>query len=149
LVSNARKWKYYHKALFDFLNVLQNGSALADQLLRNFSFVVFQCWIPTDGYVYAQRKWGWSKQGLTKLNSTGKQSAAKYLIYFSLTIVLICMISVQFWVESTGKPTVSAPSYNEERSERIKNEGYWSYCKYQYRVAALYTGSNREVWWFF
>jgi hypothetical protein len=25
------------------LNVLQNGSALADQLLRNFSFVVFQC----------------------------------------------------------------------------------------------------------
>jgi murein tripeptide amidase MpaA len=38
LVSNARKCTTT-KALFDFLNVLQNGSALADQLLRNFSFL--------------------------------------------------------------------------------------------------------------
>jgi hypothetical protein len=79
------------KALFDFLNVFAE-SALADQLLRNFVFLLNR----RSGYVYAlnanEVDLNRDSQNLTQ----PEQCCEKYLIYFSLTIVLICMISVQF-----------------------------------------------------
>jgi murein tripeptide amidase MpaA len=64
--------------LFDFLNVLQNGSALADQLLRNFSFCCIPMLNPDGADMYTRlTQMRLIKQGLTKLNSTGKQSAAR------------------------------------------------------------------------
>jgi hypothetical protein len=54
------------------------------------------------------------------------------------------MISVQFFEKST-KPAVSlAPSYNEEREVNESRMKAIDLTKYQC-VAALYTGSNREV----
>jgi hypothetical protein len=117
------------KALLDFLNVLQNGSALADQLLRNFRFCCIPMLNPDGADMYTRLNA--NEVDLNRDSQNLSQPESKVLReIFDLFQPHYCFNlhdqRTIFGVESTGKPaTVSflAPSYNEEREvneSRIK-----------------------------
>ena len=109
------------KALFDFLNVLQSGSQLAQQLLSAFTFYSIPMLNPDGAALYTRENA--NKVDLNRDSQDLTQPESKLLraIFESFKPDFCFNLHDQrtiFGVSDTGKPaTLSflAPSYNEER----------------------------------
>ena len=109
------------KALFDFLNVLQNGSELAQQLLNSFTFYSIPMLNPDGAKFYTRENA--NKVDLNRDSNELTQPESKLLraVFESFKPDYCFNLHDQrtiFGVSDTGKPaTLSflAPSYNEER----------------------------------
>ena len=109
------------KALFDFLNVLQNGSELAQQLLKTFTFYSIPMLNPDGATLYTRENA--NKVDLNRDSNALTQPESKLLraVFESFNPDYCFNLHDQrtiFGVSDTGKPaTLSflAPSYNEER----------------------------------
>nr|WP_314897944.1 M14 family metallopeptidase [uncultured Flavobacterium sp.] len=109
------------KALFDFLNVLNSGSDLAKQLLRNFTFCSIPMLNPDGATLYTRENA--NKVDLNRDSQNLSQPESKILreTFKSFKPDYCFNLHDQrtiFGVSDTGKPaTLSflAPSYNEER----------------------------------
>ncbi|TRW99901.1 M14 family metallopeptidase [Flavobacterium gawalongense] len=109
------------KALFDFLNVLNSGSDLAKQLLRNFTFCSIPMLNPDGATLYTRENA--NKVDLNRDSQNLSQPESKILreTFESFKPDYCFNLHDQrtiFGVSDTGKPaTLSflAPSYNEER----------------------------------
>ena len=109
------------KALFDFLNVLQSGSQLAQQLLNTFTFCSIPMLNPDGATLYTRENA--NKVDLNRDSQALTQPESKILreVFESFKPDYCFNLHDQrtiFGVSDTGKPaTLSflAPSYNEER----------------------------------
>lgn len=109
------------KALFDFLNVLQSGSVLAQKLLNTFTFCSIPMLNPDGATLYTRENA--NKVDLNRDSQALAQPESKLLraIFESFKPDYCFNLHDQrtiFGVSDTGKPaTLSflAPSYNEER----------------------------------
>jgi hypothetical protein len=109
------------KALFDFLNVLQNGSQLAQKLLSTFTFYSIPMLNPDGAALYTRENA--NKVDLNRDSQELSQPESKLLraVFESFKPDYCFNMHDQrtiFGVSDTGKPaTLSflAPSYNEER----------------------------------
>ncbi|RBN51372.1 M14 family metallopeptidase [Flavobacterium psychrolimnae] len=109
------------KALFDFLNVLQSGSQLAQQLLSAFTFCIIPMLNPDGATLYTRENV--NKVDLNRDSQALTQPESKILreVFESFKPDYCFNLHDQrtiFGVSDTGKPaTLSflAPSYNEER----------------------------------
>lgn len=109
------------KALFDFLNVLQSGSQLAQQLLNKFTFCSIPMLNPDGATLYTRENA--NKVDLNRDSQALTQPESKVLreVFESFKPDYCFNLHDQrtiFGVSDTGKPaTLSflAPSYNEER----------------------------------
>ncbi|RKS94191.1 zinc carboxypeptidase [Flavobacterium limicola] len=109
------------KALFDFLNVLQSGSQLAQQLLNTFTFCSIPMLNPDGATLYTRENA--NKVDLNRDSQALTQPESKVLreVFESFKPDYCFNLHDQrtiFGVSDTGKPaTLSflAPSYNEER----------------------------------
>ena len=109
------------KALFDFLNVLQSGSELAQQLLNSFTFYSIPMLNPDGAKFYTRENA--NKVDLNRDSNELTQPESKLLraVFESFKPDYCFNLHDQrtiFGVSDTGKPaTLSflAPSYNEER----------------------------------
>ena len=109
------------KALFDFLNVLQSGSELAQQLLNSFTFYSIPMLNPDGAKLYTRENA--NKVDLNRDSNELTQPESKLLraIFESFNPDYCFNLHDQrtiFGVSDTGKPaTLSflAPSYNQER----------------------------------
>jgi hypothetical protein len=109
------------KALFDFLNLLHNGSALAADLLHTFTFCCIPMLNPDGAELYTRVNANEVDLNRDSQNLTQPESRVLRDVFDSLQPQFCFNLHDQrtiFGVESTGKPaTVSflAPSYNEKR----------------------------------
>jgi hypothetical protein len=109
------------KALFDFLNVLHNGSSLAVDLLHSFTFCCIPMLNPDGAEVYTRVNANEVDLNRDSQNLTQPESRVLREVFDLFQPHYCFNLHDQrtiFGVESTGKPaTVSflAPSYNEER----------------------------------
>jgi hypothetical protein len=109
------------KALFDFLNVLHNGSSLAAELLHAFTFCCIPMLNPDGAEVYTRVNANEVDLNRDSQNLTQPESMVLREVFDLFQPHYCFNLHDQrtiFGVESTGKPaTVSflAPSYNEER----------------------------------
>jgi hypothetical protein len=109
------------KALFDFLNVLHNGSSLAADLLHAFTFCCIPMLNPDGAEVYTRVNANEVDLNRDSQNLTQPESRVLREVFDLFQPHYCFNLHDQrtiFGVESTGKPaTVSflAPSYNEER----------------------------------
>jgi hypothetical protein len=109
------------KALFDFLNVLQSDSQLAQQLLNKFTFCIIPMLNPDGATLYTRENA--NKVDLNRDSQALTQPESKVLreVFESFKPDYCFNLHDQrtiFGVNDTGKPaTLSflAPSYNEER----------------------------------
>ena len=109
------------KALFDFLNVLESGSELAQQLLKSFTFYTIPMLNPDGAKLYTRENA--NKVDLNRDSNELTQPESKLLraVFESFKPDYCFNLHDQrtiFGVSDTGKPaTLSflAPSYNEER----------------------------------
>lgn len=109
------------KALFDFLNVLQSGSDLAQQLLNSFTFYSIPMLNPDGAKLYTRENA--NKVDLNRDSNELTQPESKLLraVFESFNPDYCFNLHDQrtiFGVSNTGKPaTLSflAPSYNQER----------------------------------
>lgn len=109
------------KALFDFLNVLQSGSDLAQQLLNSFTFYSIPMLNPDGAKLYTRENA--NKVDLNRDSNELTQPESKLLraVFESFNPDYCFNLHDQrtiFGVSDTGKPaTLSflAPSYNQER----------------------------------
>ena len=109
------------KALFDFLNVLQSGSELAQQLLNSFTFYSIPMLNPDGAKLYTRENA--NKVDLNRDSNELTQPESKLLraVFESFNPDYCFNLHDQrtiFGVSDTGKPaTLSflAPSYNQER----------------------------------
>ena len=109
------------KALFDFLNVLQSGSELAQQLLNSFTFYSIPMLNPDGAKLYTRENA--NKVDLNRDSNELTQPESKLLraVFESFNPDYCFNLHDQrtiFGVNDTGKPaTLSflAPSYNQER----------------------------------
>ncbi|PKH68232.1 peptidase M14 [Flavobacterium sp. ALD4] len=109
------------KALFDFLNVLHNGSSLAAEMLHAFTFCCIPMLNPDGAEVYTRVNANEVDLNRDSQNLTQPESRVLREVFDLFQPHYCFNLHDQrtiFGVESTGKPaTVSflAPSYNEER----------------------------------
>jgi hypothetical protein len=109
------------KALFDFLNVLQNGSVLATELLQTFTFCCIPMLNPDGAQLYTRENASNVDLNRDSQNLTQPESRVLRDIFDSFQPHYCFNLHDQrtiFGVGSTAQPaTVSflAPSYNEER----------------------------------
>ena len=109
------------KALFDFLNVLHNGSVLAAELLNTFTFCCIPMLNPDGAQRYTRVNANEVDLNRDSQNLTQPESRVLRDVFDSFQPNYCFNLHDQrtiFGVESTGKPaTVSflAPSFNEER----------------------------------
>ena len=109
------------KALFDFLNVLESGSELAQRLLKSFTFYTIAMLNPDGAKLYTRENA--NKVDLNRDSNELTQPESKLLraVFESFKPDYCFNLHDQrtiFGVSDTGKPaTLSflAPSYNEER----------------------------------
>ncbi|WP_426094516.1 M14 family metallopeptidase [Flavobacterium sp. DSR2-3-3] len=109
------------KALFDFLNVLESGSELAQRLLKSFTFYTIPMLNPDGAKLYTRENA--NKVDLNRDSNELTQPESKLLraVFESFKPEYCFNLHDQrtiFGVSDTGKPaTLSflAPSYNEER----------------------------------
>jgi len=109
------------KALFDFLNVLRNGSVLAAELLDTFTFYCIPILNPDGAKTYTRVNANEVDLNRDSQNLTQPESRVLRVVFDSFQPDFCFNLHDQrtiFGVDSTGQPaTVSflAPSYNEER----------------------------------
>ncbi|SEA50092.1 Zinc carboxypeptidase [Flavobacterium gillisiae] len=109
------------KALFDFLNVLRNGSVLAAELLDTFTFYCIPILNPDGAKTYTRVNANEVDLNRDSQNLTQPESRVLRAVFDSFQPDFCFNLHDQrtiFGVDSTGQPaTVSflAPSYNEER----------------------------------
>lgn len=109
------------KALFDFLNVLYNGSDLAKDLLANFTFCCLPMLNPDGATLYTRANANEIDLNRDSQDLTQPESKVLRTIFEEFKPDFCYNLHDQrtiFGVSDTGKPaTVSflAPSYNEER----------------------------------
>jgi len=109
------------KALFDFLNVLHNGSDLAKDLLANFTFCCLPMLNPDGATLYTRANANEIDLNRDSQDLTQPESKVLRTIFEEFKPDFCYNLHDQrtiFGVSDTGKPaTVSflAPSYNEER----------------------------------
>lgn len=109
------------KALFDFLNVLHNGSDLAKDLLANFTFCCLPILNPDGATLYTRANANEIDLNRDSQDLTQPESKVLRAIFEEFKPDFCYNLHDQrtiFGVADTGKPaTVSflAPSYNEER----------------------------------
>jgi hypothetical protein len=109
------------KALFDFLNVLHNGSDLAKDLLANFTFCCLPMLNPDGATLYTRANANEIDLNRDSQDLTQPESKVLRAIFEEFKPDFCYNLHDQrtiFGVADTGKPaTVSflAPSYNEER----------------------------------
>src|SRR6478736_532608 len=109
------------KALFDFINLLNNGSDLANQLLEKFTFYCIPMLNPDGAKLYTRANANNIDLNRDSQNLTQPESKILRAIFEEFNPDYCFNLHDQrtiFGVADTGKPaTVSflAPSYNEER----------------------------------
>ena len=109
------------KALFDFLNVLHNGSDLAKDLLANFTFCCLPMLNPDGATLYTRANANEIDLNRDSQDLTQPESKVLRAVFEEFKPDFCYNLHDQrtiFGVSDTGKPaTVSflAPSYNEER----------------------------------
>ena len=109
------------KALFDFLNVLHNGSDLAKDLLANFTFCCLPMLNPDGATLYTRANANEIDLNRDSQDLTQPESKVLRAVFEKFKPDFCYNLHDQrtiFGVSDTGKPaTVSflAPSYNEER----------------------------------
>ncbi|MFA9189441.1 M14 metallopeptidase family protein [Flavobacterium magnesitis] len=109
------------KALFDFLNVLHNGSDLAKDLLANFTFCCLPMLNPDGATLYTRANANEIDLNRDSQNLTQPESKVLRAVFEEFQPDFCYNLHDQrtiFGVSDTGKPaTVSflAPSFNEER----------------------------------
>lgn len=109
------------KTLFDFLNVLYNGSDLAKDLLANFTFCCLPMLNPDGATLYTRANANEIDLNRDSQNLTQPESKVLRAVFEEFKPDFCYNLHDQrtiFGVSDTGKPaTVSflAPSYNEER----------------------------------
>ncbi|WP_035657568.1 M14 family metallopeptidase [Flavobacterium seoulense] len=109
------------KALFDFLNLLNNGSDLAKELLANFTFCCLPMLNPDGATLYTRANANEIDLNRDSQDLTQPESKMLRAVFEEFKPDFCYNLHDQrtiFGVDDTGKPaTVSflAPSYNEER----------------------------------
>jgi hypothetical protein len=109
------------KALFDFINLLNNGSDLANQLLNTFTFYCIPMLNPDGAKLYTRANANDIDLNRDSQNLTQPESKVLRAVFEEFKPDFCFNLHDQrtiFGVSDTGKPaTVSflAPSYNEER----------------------------------
>lgn len=109
------------KALFDFINVLNNGSEFAEKLLKNFTFYSIPILNPDGARLYTRENANKVDLNRDSQNLTQPESNVLREVFETFKPHYCFNLHDQrtiFGAGSTGKPaTVSflAPSYNEER----------------------------------
>ena len=109
------------KALFDFINVLNNGSEFAEKLLKNFTFYSIPILNPDGARLYTRENANKVDLNRDSQNLTQPESNVLREVFETFKPDYCFNLHDQrtiFGAGSTGKPaTVSflAPSYNEER----------------------------------